>query len=110
MRFHSTALRAEGGEPSEVVEVLGVPGLRNARLSRREQLILDFCRRAAGDANAITDDDVAALKAEGLGDAEIIEILETMSFTTAHTKLVDALAIEPDPWLDEGQPPGAAAR
>jgi len=110
VRFHSTALRAEGGEPSEIVEVLGVPGLRGARLTRRERLILDFCRRAAGDAGAITDDDVAALKAEGLGDAEIVEMLETMSFTTAHTKLVDALAIEPDPWLEEGQPARPAPR
>lgn len=96
MKFHSSALRAEGGD---VEEVLGVPGLRGARLSRRERLILEFCRQAALDANAITDAQVAELKAEGLGDAEIVEMIETMSFTTAHTKLVDALAIEPDPWL-----------
>lgn len=80
-------------------EVLGVPGLRGTRLTRREALILAFCRQAAVDANAITDDQVAALKAEGLGDPEIVEMIETMSFTTGHTKLVDALAIEPDPWL-----------
>jgi alkylhydroperoxidase family enzyme len=96
VKFHSSALRAEGGD---VEEVLGVPGLRGARLSRRERLILEFCRQAALDANAITDAQVAELKAEGLGDAEIVEMIETMSFTTAHTKLVDALAIEPDPWL-----------
>jgi len=41
-----------------------------------------------------------SLRAEGLGDAEIVEMQETMSFTTAHTKLVDALAIEPDTWLE----------
>ena len=99
MKFHSTALRAEGGDPEDVHEALGVPGLRGARLTRRERLILDFCRQAALDANAITGDQVATLKAEGLTDAEIVEMIETMSFTTAHTKLVDALAIEADPWL-----------
>lgn len=83
---------------------MGVPGLRGTLLTRRERLILDFCRQVAVDANAVTDDHVAELRAEGLTDAEIVEILEAMSFTTAHTKLVDALAIEPDPWLAD---PGA---
>lgn len=46
------------------------------------------------------------LKAEGLSDAEIVEIVEAMRFTTAHTKLVDALAIEPDAWLGEPGSPG----
>lgn len=100
MKFHSTALRAEGGEPEEVHEVLGVPGLRGTRLTHREVLILRFCRQAALDANAITDEQVEELRAEGLSDAEIVEMLETMSFTTAHTKLVDALAVDADPWLE----------
>ena len=99
MKFHATALRAEGGTTEEVQEVLGVPGLRGTHLSRREALILQFCRQAAQDANAITEEQVAGLKAEGFSDAEIVEMLETMSFTTAHTKIVDALAIEADPWL-----------
>ncbi len=99
MKFHSTSLRAEGGSDEQVDEVLGVPGLRGAKLTKREALILQFCKQAAQDANAITDEQIAALRAEGLGDPEIVEMIETMSFTTAHTKLVDALAIEPDPWL-----------
>ena len=76
-----------------------MPGLRGTRLTRREALILQFCRHAALDANAVTDGQVAELKAEGLSDAEIVEMIETMNFTTAHTKIVDALAIEADPWL-----------
>ena len=99
MKFHASSLRAEGGSEEEVQEVVGVPGLRGTRLTRREALILKFCRQAALDANTITDEQVAELKAEGLGDAEIVEMIETMNFTTAHTKLVDALDIEPDPWL-----------
>ena len=99
MKFHASSLRAEGGSEEEVQEVVGVPGLRGTRLTRREALILKFCRQAALDANTITDEQVAELKAEGLGDAEIVEMIETMNFTTAHTKLVDALGIEPDPWL-----------
>jgi alkylhydroperoxidase family enzyme len=99
VKFHSSSLRAEGGSEADVQEVLGVPALRGTRLTPREALILQFCRQAALDANAITDEQVAGLKAEGLGDAEIIEMIETMNFTTAHTKLVDALGIEPDAWL-----------
>jgi len=99
VKFHTSALRAEGGEVEEIHEITGVPGLRGSRLSRRETLILQFCRQAALDANAITDDQVNELKAEGLSDADIVEMIETMSFTTGHTKIVDALAIEADPWL-----------
>jgi uncharacterized protein YciW len=99
VKFHASALRAEGGEAEEIHEITGVPGLSGSRLSRRETLILQFCRQAALDANAITDDQVNALKAEGLTDGDIVEMLETMSFTTSHTKLVDALAIETDAWL-----------
>jgi alkylhydroperoxidase family enzyme len=84
----------------EVQEVLGVPGLKGTRLTRREGLILQFCRQLALDANAITDEQIAELKAEGLTDAEIVEIIETVCLTTAHAKIVDALAIEPDPWLE----------
>jgi len=99
VKFHTSALRAEGGEVEDIHEITGVPGLRGSRLSRRETLILQFCRQAALDANAITDDQVNELKAEGLSDVDIVEMIETMSFTTAHTKIVDALAIEADPWL-----------
>ena len=99
MKFHTSALRAEGGEVEDIHEITGVPGLRGSPLSRRETLILQFCRQAALDANAITDDQVNELKAEGLSDVDIVEMIETMSFTTAHTKIVDALAIEADPWL-----------
>ncbi len=99
MKFHSSALRAEGGEVDEIHEITGVPELGGSRLSHRESLILQFCRQAALDANAITEDQVNELKAEGLTDSDIVEMLETMSFTTAHTKIVDALAIEADPWL-----------
>jgi len=99
VKFHTSALRAEGGEVEEIHEITGVPGLRGSRLSRRETLILQFCRQAALDANAITDDQVNELKAEGLSDVDIVEMIETMSFTTGHTKIVDALAIEADPWL-----------
>ena len=99
MKFHTSALRAEGGNAEEVQRVAGVPGLAGTRLTRRERLILEFCAQAARDANAITDAQVADLKAEGLTDAEIVEMLETMSFTTAHTKIVDALAVPADPWL-----------
>ena len=97
MKFHTTALRAEGGNEHEV---LGVRGLRGTRLTRRETLILQFCRQAALDANVITDEQVAELHAEGLSDAELVEMIETMNFTTAHAKIVDVLAIDADPWLN----------
>lgn len=101
MRFHATALRAEGGDAEEVKEILGVPGLKGVRLSPLEAAVLDFCRQVALDANAVTEEQVDALRAHGLSDAEIVEIIEVVSFTTGHAKLSDALGLEADPWLDQ---------
>jgi alkylhydroperoxidase family enzyme len=100
VRFHTSALRAEGGDELEVQEILGVPGLRGQRLTRKEALTLDFCRQVALDAHAVTDEQVEELRGEGVTDAEIIEMLEVACFTASHTKIVDALKIESDPWLD----------
>ncbi|MBI2460375.1 MAG: hypothetical protein HYV61_02410 [Candidatus Rokubacteria bacterium] len=113
MRFHATALRAEGGDVEEVKEILGVPGLRGVRLSPLEAAVLDFCRQVAVDANAVTEEQVAGLKALGPSDAELVEALEVLTFTTGHAKLADALALEADPWLDqpewEPRTPGGGA-
>lgn len=100
MRFHKSALRAEGGDDVEVQEILGVPDLRGQRLTRMEALILDFCRQVALDAHAVTDDQIEQLRGEGVTDAEIIEMLEVACFTVSHTKIVDALKIDADPWLE----------
>jgi len=101
VRFHKASLRVEGGDEEEVEEILGVPGLKGRRLNRREALILDFCRQVAIDAHAVTDQQLEELKAEGVSDAEIVEMLEVVSFTSGHTKIVDALGIDSDPWLEK---------
>ncbi len=56
MKFHASALRAEGGKTEEIHEITGVPGLRGRRLSRRETLILQFCRQELVDALAVETD------------------------------------------------------
>lgn len=74
-------------------------------LSDAEKEMVEFARKVARDASAITLDDVEALKQHGLSDADVFDIAATAAARSFFTKLLDALGSEPDsPFLalDEG--------
>lgn len=71
------------GEPS--------PGLGEVDLA-----IAAYARKVADDASAITADDVEALKAHGLSDAEIFDIAAAAAGRAFFTKLLDALGVQAD--------------
>ena len=51
-----------------------------------------YCAQVAEDANGVTDADVAALRAEGLGDVEIFEYTVAAAVGQASRQLTAALA------------------
>lgn len=65
-------------------------------LSEAEQAIAVFVRQVARDASAIRRDDVDALRAHGLDDAEIFDIAAAAAGRSFFTKLLDALGAQPD--------------
>ena len=65
-------------------------------LSAAEAAMMNFGRKVAGDASAVTADDVTLLKQLGFSDAEIFDIAATAGARAFWTKVLDALGVEPD--------------
>lgn len=70
---------AEGGDASE--------------LTAAEQAMMDFSRKVARDATTITQGDVDELRACGLSDAEIFDVVATSAGRAFFTKLLDGLGV-----------------
>lgn len=68
----------------------------SAALAPAERAILAFAAKVAGDAGAITADDVQALRAEGLTERDILDVAATAAARCVFSKLLDALGARPD--------------
>ena len=73
-------------------------------LSEREQALATWTRVLVEDPNATTADDVARLRAVGLGDREIFEATTFIAFRLAFSSVNDALGAEPDRQLVDAAP------
>lgn len=73
-------------------------------LSEREQALAAWTRRLVDDPNATTAEDVARLRAVGLGDREIFEATTFVAFRLAFSTVNDALGAEPDRQLRDAAP------
>jgi uncharacterized peroxidase-related enzyme len=74
-------------------------------LSQAEAAMMEFARKVARDASAVTAGDVSTLKQHGFRDEEIFDIVATAAARAFFTKLVDALGAEADAaflQMDEG--------
>lgn len=81
-----------------------IAGERTPALSEREQVLAAWTRRLVVDPNATTADDVARLRAVGLGDREIFEATAFVAFRLAFSTVNDALGAEPDRQLADAAP------
>src|SRR5690606_30796158 len=65
-------------------------------LSAAEAAMVDFARKVARDASAVTADDVHRLKRIGFTDAEIFDITATAAARAFWTKVIESLGVEAD--------------
>ncbi|MBI3090017.1 MAG: hypothetical protein HYY96_05070 [Candidatus Tectomicrobia bacterium] len=65
-------------------------------LTPLEQTLVTFARKMAADAAAIDKEDIAALRAHGLGDAEIVEAMSPVLLSFVTNNLARALKFEDD--------------
>ena len=75
------------------------------RLSNRETALSAWARRVVRDPNSTTAEDVAALRAVGLGEREIFEATAFVALRLAFSTVNDALGAAPDGELSELAPP-----
>ena len=70
-------------------------------LTAAEVAMLQFSRKVARDASAVTAADVQSLKAQGFSDAEVFDIAATAAARAFWTKVVESLGVEAEPSLRE---------
>lgn len=61
-----------------------------------DRAVLGFARLVARDATQVTAADIEALRAQGLGDAEIFDLVAAVAGRAFFTKLLDALGVLAD--------------
>jgi len=98
---HSSCSLAHGSALAKIIgndAVIAIAtGQYSEVLTDTERAIVEFARRIASDASAITAGEVAALKdVHGLRDEEIFDIAAIAASRCFFTKLLDALGSEPD--------------
>ncbi len=70
----------------------GEPG----SLSEAEQAMMALARKVVADASSVTRQDVEALRAHGLAEDEIFDVVAVTAARCFFAKLVDALGAQPD--------------
>jgi uncharacterized peroxidase-related enzyme len=73
-------------------------------LTERDRALAAWARKLVADPNSTTESDVAALRAAGFGDREIVEITIFAAFRLAFSTVNDALGIAPDRQLTDTAP------
>ena len=88
---------------AEMVRALAVDH-RSAGLDELDVAIMDLAAKVAGDTTAIAEADVEPLRAHGLSDPEIFDVILAAAARCFFSKAVDAAGVEPDAQFAELEP------
>ncbi len=102
MLAHGEILAREHFTADEVADLALHPD--GAELSPIDRAVVDLADKVAADATAVTRDDVERLRAHGLTDAEILDVVLAATVRCFFSKTLDALAVEPDEVLGAIEP------
>jgi alkylhydroperoxidase family enzyme len=80
-----------------------VPALPD-RLDAADRAIMAFAEQVVADATAITQEDVDELRAHGLSDGEIFDVVLAATIRCFFSKTLDALGVQPDAEFAELDP------
>lgn len=61
-----------------------------------DRAVIELADKVAGDATAVTEDDVDRLRVLGLSDAEIADVVLAAAIRCFYSKTLDGLGVEPD--------------
>lgn len=78
---------------------------RRAGLDEVDVAVMDLAEKVAGDATTVTREDVDRLRALGLSDRDVLDVVATASARCFYSTMLDALGVEPDSrFLDLDEP------
>jgi uncharacterized peroxidase-related enzyme len=77
---------------------------RTAGLSAADVAVMDLAEKVADDASSVQLQDIERLRAEGLSDEEIVDVVLAAAARCFFSKTLDALGVEPDAKYAELEP------
>jgi uncharacterized peroxidase-related enzyme len=78
---------------------------RAAGLEPVDVAVMDFAEKVAADATSVTQEDVDGLRAHGLTDAEVLDVVLTAAARAFLCKAMDGAGTQPDPGSGAAIPP-----
>ena len=99
MLAHGSVMLDSFLEPDELRAI--ATDHRTAGLDAVEVAVMDLADKVAGDATSVTQDDVDELRALGLSDAEILDVVLAAAARCFMSKAIDAVGAQPDREYEE---------
>jgi uncharacterized peroxidase-related enzyme len=99
MLAHGHDLRAEIADKSRVTGI--VREWRSAALSPREHALGEFAEKLTRTPGHMRESDLAPLRAAGLDDAAITDLVQVVAYFNYINRIADALGIDPEPGLED---------
>jgi uncharacterized peroxidase-related enzyme len=94
MLAHGSVLADQFMDPEAVTALVRDP--HGAGLDETDVAVMDLARKVADDATGVTEADVARLRALGLTDAEVLDVVLAAAARCFFSKVLDAVGAEPD--------------
>jgi uncharacterized peroxidase-related enzyme len=103
MLAHATVLIDDLGVPREAMRAIAVDP-RTAPLDQTEVAVMELAEKVAGDATSVTEADVDRLRALGLRDEEIMDVVLAAAARCFFSKMLDGLGVQPDAFYADLEP------
>ena len=91
---HGKILADQFVDAEAVCAVVG--GAAETKLDEQEVAVVELARKVAEDASTVTQADIDRLRAAGLDDGEIFEVILAAAMRCFFSKTLDACGIQPD--------------
>ena len=99
MDSHGEDFRVEiqGREGADALLAALKNDYREAKLNSTDMAILDYAVKLTRSPQAMTEEDLAPLRAQALGDEAILEVVQVTALFNYYNRLADGLGIAPEP-------------
>jgi uncharacterized peroxidase-related enzyme len=92
---HSKFLRDECDDEATMLAIAGEPS--GAELDQQDRAIYEFATKVAADASSVQQEDVDGLRALGLTDADVADVVFAVAARSFFTRVLDGLGAQLDP-------------
>lgn len=92
--FRSEIAKTEAAKADHVLR-----NWRTAPLSARERAICDYAAKLCGKPGSVVPDDLAPLRAAGLDDATITDVVQVVAYFCYINRIAEGLGVDPEPFM-----------